>query len=46
MSPSILKDENLQGREKTIFTVFSVMKFFEQVKQNDLNHVKTSFSPM
>ena len=31
MSPSTLKDENLQEREKTIFTIFSVMKFFEQI---------------
>ena len=31
MSPGILKDENLQGREKKKFTIFSVMKFFEQM---------------
>ena len=30
MSPGI-NDENLQGREKIIFTTFSLMKFFEQV---------------
>ena len=29
MSPSIHQDENLQGKEKAIFTVFSVMKLFE-----------------
>ena len=29
MSLSILKDENLQGREKAIFIIFYVMKFFE-----------------
>ena len=28
-SLSILKDENLQWREKAIFTIFSVVKFFE-----------------
>ena len=31
MSPSILKNENLQGREKTIFTIFYVAKFFEKI---------------
>ena len=25
---SILKDEEMQGREKAIFKIFSVMKFF------------------
>ena len=30
MSHSILKDENLQGRKKTIFTIFFVIKFFVQ----------------
>ena len=28
-SLSILKDEDLQGREETIFATFSVMRFFE-----------------
>ena len=29
MNLSILMDENLQGRKKVIFAVFSMMKFFE-----------------
>ena len=29
MSLSVLKDENLQGKENAIFTMFSVMKLFE-----------------
>ena len=31
MNHNILKDENLQGREKENFTVLSVMKFFKHI---------------
>ena len=39
MSHSILKDENLQGRKKTIFTIFFVIKFFVQ-KSKTTNKTK------
>ena len=45
---NIVKDENLQGTEKAIFKIFSVLKFFEHnitycKLKYKLNNIKTKY---
>ena len=55
MSLSVFKDENLKGKEKAIFLIFPVMKFFEHnitycklINESRLNSIMSimSSSPM